>query len=125
MQMVIFCFLDDPLHILDEMVNPSPQILCRKNKIDICRPVPLKTARVTQGGVLERLEYVFGQNISRTIGEILHYKFEEISVASEGIFFLLNAFNGLQFVSSVKKRKKKGTITSATKKPLMLKVAIV
>ena len=103
--MFIIRFLNNLFYVLDEMMNPSAQVLGREDKINIRCPVPLQALRVTQGIVIaSRLEYIFCQYIVGTIGKISDYKLKKISASMFRIFFLFYAFNGLQLVFPAEER---------------------
>ena len=97
--MFIIRFLNNLFHVFDEMMNPSTQVLGREDKINIRCPVPMQALGVTQRTVFtSRFEYIFCQNIVGAIDEISDYKLKKISASMFRIFFLFDAFNGMQFV---------------------------
>jgi len=92
-------------YVLDEMMNPSTQVLGREDKINICCSVPLQALGVAQRIVFtSRLEYIFCQNIAGAIDEISDYKLKKISVSMFRIFFFFDALNGMQFVFPAEER---------------------
>lgn len=102
--MFIICFLNNLFYVLDEMMNPSTQVLGREDKINIRCPVPLQALGVTQRLVFPwRLEYIFCQYIIGAIDTISDYKLKKISASTSTIFFLFYAFNGLQFIFPAEK----------------------
>ena len=97
--MFIIRFLNNLFYVLDEMMNPSTQVLGREDKINIRYPVPLQALGVTQRIVFPSwLEYIFCQYIVGAIDKISDYKLKKISASMFMIFFLFYTFNGLQFV---------------------------
>ena len=103
--MFIIRFLNNLFYVLDEMMNPSTQVLGREDKINIRCPVPQQALGVTQRIVFtSRLEYIFCQIIVGAIDKISDYKLKEISASMFRIFFLFYAFNGLQFVFPAEER---------------------
>ena len=115
--MCIIRFLNNLFHVLDEMMNPSTQVLGREDKINIRCSVPLQALWVTQRILfISRLELIFCQDIVGAIGKIFDYKFKEISASMFRIFFLFYALNGLQFVFPAEKGDLRNIITNQATK---------
>ena len=115
--MFIIRFLNNLFYVLDEMMNPSTQVLGREDKINIRCPVPLQALGVTQRIVFpSRLEYIFCQYIVGAIGKISDYKLKKISASTLRIFFLFYAFNGLQFIFPAEKGDVKNIIVNQATK---------
>ena len=115
--MFIIRFLNNLFYVLDEMMNPSTQVLGREDKINIRCPVPLQALGVTQRIVFpSRLEYIFCQYIVGAISKISDYKLKKISASMLRIFFLFYAFNGLQFIFPAEKGDVKNIIANQATK---------
>ena len=103
--MFIIRFLNNLFYVLDEMMNPSTEVLGREDKINIRCPVPLQALGVTQRIIFpSRLEYIFCQDIVGAIDKISDYKLKKISVSTFRILFLFYALNGQQFIFPAEER---------------------
>ena len=101
--MFILRFLDDLFYVLNEMMNPSTQVLGREDQIDIRCPVPLEAFGATQSSVFAVwLKYIFCQDVVPAISLILDNEFKKISASFLWVFFLLDALNGLEFIFATK-----------------------